>query len=406
MDRREFLKAGTSVAAFVAAGGWHSLARAAAPELPAGVVAEQDLEALPGKVPLIRKTYRPPNYETPLSYFNTPLTSNDAFFVRYHLADIPEIDPATWKLSIGGAGVSAPLELSLDDLRNDYEKVELVAICQCSGNRRGFSDPHVTGVQWGYGAMGNARWGGVRLKDILDKAGLAEAAIEISFAAADGPVFDSTPDFVKSIPVWKAIDGNTMIAYEMNGEPLPHLNGGPARIIVPGWTGTYWMKHVTTISALTEPEKNFWMASAYRIPKSLFPIVQRFTTQEAPNGTNTPITEIVVNALITSLEDGAQIPVGQATTLGGVAWDGGYGIAEVQLSVDGGDTWVPARLGEDLGRFSWRPFTYDLTPPAAGAVTVMARARNNAGATQVDKAIFNPPGYHHNVVQQLDLVAA
>src|SRR5690606_7852610 len=137
-----------------------------------------------------------------------------------------------------------------------------------------------------------------------------------------------------------------------------------------------------------------------------FPIVQRFTTQEAPNGTNTPITEIVVNALITSLEDGAQIPVGQATTLGGVAWDGGYGIAEVQLSVDGGDTWVPARLGEDLGRFSWRPFSYDLTPPAAGAVTVMARARNNAGATQVDKAIFNPPGYHHNVVQQLDLVAA
>ena len=173
----------------------------------------------------------------------------------------------------------------------------------------GCSNRMSPGVEWGYGAMGNARWKGARLKDVLDKVGLKKEAIEIAFNGADGPAVDKTPDFIKSIPVWKAIDETTLVAYEMNGAPLPHFNGFPARIVVPGWTGTYWMKHVVSIEALTKPRTNFWMNPAYRIPLGKFPLVERFITQET--AANTPITEMVVNSLITSHRDGAKVKAGK-----------------------------------------------------------------------------------------------
>jgi DMSO/TMAO reductase YedYZ molybdopterin-dependent catalytic subunit len=404
MDRRQVLKSGAGLLALAGGTSWlPRLARAAQDSLPSGTIAEQVLEALPGKVPLIKKTYRPPNYETPVNVFNEPFTPNEAFFVRYHLAGIPEVDAASWKLSVGGPGAEGQVELTLDKLKSDYEKVVLAAVCQCSGNRRGYSDPHVPGVEWGNGAMGNAKWGGVRLKDVLAKLGLKKEAIEVAFSGADGPVLDTTPDFEKSVPVWKAIDENTLIAFEMNGEPLPHWNGFPARMIIPGWTATYWMKHIIGIRVLTEPLKSFWMNPAYRIPKQLFPVVQRFVSQEPADSPTIPITEIVVNSMITNLKDGAKVKAGQPVEVQGIAWDAGYGIAEVAVSVDGGKSWTPAKLGSDLGRFSWRQWTHRFTPAKAGAVTIMPRARNNAGATQVDKLLFNGAGYHNNVVQQLAL---
>jgi sulfite dehydrogenase len=267
------------------------------PGLPAGVDTEAAMETLPGKQPLIKLAYRPPNYEAPLEYFNTPITPNDRFYVRYHLADIPDIDVATYKIAIGGEGANGKVELTLDDLKK-LPAYEIVAVNQCSGNRRGLSNPHVPGVQWGYGAMGCARWRGVRLKELLDKVGIKKEAIEVAFNGADGPVFDKTPDFIKSLPLWRAIDESTLIAYEMNGEQLPHFNGYPVRLIVPGWTGTYWMKHLVSIDVLTRPLGGFWMNPAYRIPLGQFPMVARFTSQET--ATNTPITEMVINSLITS----------------------------------------------------------------------------------------------------------
>jgi hypothetical protein len=245
--------------------------------------------------------------------------------------------------------------------------------------------------------MGCARWKGARLKDVLDKAGLKKEAIEVAFEGADGPPVDKTPDFVKSIPVWKAVEESTLVAYEMNGAPLPHFNGFPARLIVPGWTGTYWMKHLTSIKALTSPETNFWMKSAYRIPLGKFPIVARFTSQETAS--NTPITEMVVNSLITSHTDGAKVKAG--TDLGGIAWDGGYGIATVEISTDGGKSWSEAKLGEDLGRYAFRTWRFPLK--GRGAVKAMARATNVIGQTQTAAAIQNPAGYHHNVIQTISL---
>ena len=369
------------------------------PGVPEGVSSVATLEALPGKKPLIKLSYRPPNYETPIEYFRTAITPNDAFFVRYHLSDIPEVDAKSWKLKVGGDGANGTAELTLDELKA-MPAHEVVAVNQCSGNRRGLSKPHVAGVEWGYGAMGCARWKGARLKDVLDKAGLKKEAIEIAFDGADKGATDKTPDFIKSIPAWKAIDDSTLVAYEMNGAPLPHWNGFPARLIVPGWTGTYWMKHLVTINALTKPQGGFWMNPAYRVPIGKFPMVARFTTQEyAPN---TPITEMMVNSLITSHSDGASVKAG--ASVGGIAWDGGYGITSVDVSADGGKSWAPATLGEDLGKYAFRTFSAPLK--GKGKVTVMARATNKIGQTQTTELNFNPAGYHHNVIHSITLNVA
>ena len=376
-------------------------ARLASAALPQGTLDTATLERLPGKQPLLKRSYRPPNYETPLSCFDGAITPNDRFFVRWHLMGIAEVDAKAWRLTIGGDAATKPYELTLEQLKTEFEPVEVVAVCQCSGNRRGLSDPHVPGVQWGLGAMGNARWKGARLKDVLARAGLSKDALEIAFDGADRPALDATPDFVKSIPAWKALDENTVIAYEMNGEPLPHHNGYPARVIVPGWTATYWMKQVVSIQALTKPLTNFWMASAYRIPKGKFALVDRFTTQE--NETTTPITEMVVNSVITSPLDGARTPSGGPLQVKGLAWDSGTGIRRVEVSIDGGHRWEEADLGEDLGRYSFRPWSYTHVPRATGPLVILARATNRGGSTQVSELIFNNPGYHNNVIQSVSL---
>lgn len=406
--RRDLL---TGTAAFAAAelsGLAARTAEAAAPylgppELPAGTLSSAVLDALPGKKPLIKRSYRPPNYETPIDVFNEAFTPNDQFFVRYHLANIPEADGKNWKLKVGGEGAGTPFELTLDQLGKDFEQVEIAAVCQCSGNRRGLSNPHVTGVEWGYGAMGNAKWRGVRLKDVLAKAGIKKDAVEVGFDGADSGVIEKTPDFIKSIPAWKALDENTLIATQMNGEALPHWNGYPARIVVPGWTATYWVKNLTDINVLMKPFNGFWMNPAYRIPLGKFPLVDRFVSQDT--ATNTPITEMVVNSLITNMLDGHKTKAGRPLAVRGIAWDGGYGISQVEVSVNGGSSWSKASLESDLGRFSWRQWSYRFTPAERGRYPVMARATNNRGATQTSELIFNPAGYHNNVIQTITVRA-
>ena len=406
MDRRQFLS-GVGASSLV---GLPALTHAANPpilsdELAAGTRAEAVLDALPGKRPLIKLSYRPPNYETPLGYFADPITPNDAFFVRYHLADIPEVDARTWRLTIGGDAAEKTIALGLDDLMR-LEPVELTAVCQCSGNRRGLFSPHVPGVQWGVGAMGSARWKGVRLKDVLAKAGVRKDAVELVLDGADGPVLDKTPDFVKSIPIWKALDETVLIAFEMNGQKLPHWNGFPARLVVPGWTGTYWTKHLAKLELVSKPYDGFWMKSAYRIPKGRFPVVDRFVSQESPGGDNTPITEIMVNALITGPVEGQKVTARQPVTVSGIAWDGGYGIDTVEVSSDEGATWLPASLGADGGRFAFRPWSLKLPAAKPGKQVILAKATNRIGATQPRALIANPAGYHHNVVARVAVTVA
>jgi DMSO/TMAO reductase YedYZ molybdopterin-dependent catalytic subunit len=373
------------------------------PGLPAGTREIATMVTLPGKKPLIQLSDRPLNYETPLDGFATPITPNDQFFIRYHLSQVPDMAALhDWSLRIGGDAAQQPARLSMADLRS-LPAVEITAVCQCSGNRRGLFTPHVPGVQWGVGAMGNARWRGARLRDVLARAGVQPNAVEVAMQGADGPPLPATPRFAKSIPIDLAMNGDAMIAYEMNGAPLPHFNGFPARLVVPGWTGTYWMKHITTLELRGTPFDGFWMQKSYRVPAGMFPVAKPFATQD--DAQTSPITEIVINTLVTSPADNARVAA-LGFTVQGIAWDHGSGVRMVDISTDGGKTWQKATLGEDLGRYAFRPWSFPVQGVTPGAVTVMVRATANDGAVQPEKLRVNPAGYHDNIIQTLTLMAA
>ena len=369
----------------------------------AAEASEAPLIALPGKRPLIKRTFRPPNFETPLAQLRPQITANDSFFVRYHLASIPEVDVRTWRLRIGGASAQRQIELSLDDLKRDFERVRFTAINQCSGNRRGLFTPRAGGVQWTYGAMGNALWGGVRLRDVLNRVGVKGDAVEVVFDGTDGAPLPGTPDFVKSLPVDRALDPHTLIAFEMNGEPLPHWNGAPARLVVAGWTATYWVKHLASINVQPQAFDGFWMKSAYRIPTGTFPGA-RFASQE--NAETTPITEILINSLVTTHANGDRLERGRPAELAGWAWDGGSGIRTVEISLDEGRSWRPTTLGEASSPHSWYGFRAPLDTSRSGPLRIAVRATGRNGARQPQKLTPNPAGYHHNIIQTLTLEVA
>src|SRR4051794_9595901 len=260
---------------------------------------ERALVRYPQKRPMIGLTQRPPQLETPFSIFNDgAITPNNAFFVRYHLADIPlSIDADKFTLEIKGK-VDRPLKLSLKQIKS-LPAVELVAVNQCSGNSRGFFNPRVAGGQLGNGAMGNARWRGVALKTVLGQAGVQQGATQVTFNGMDGPVSDKTPDFVKALDIDHARDGEVMLAWGMNSQELPVLNGFPLRLVVPGYYGTYWVKHLNEIEVIDTVFEGFWMKTAYRIPDNDCHCVEPAT---APKST-IPINRFTVRSFITSVTD-------------------------------------------------------------------------------------------------------
>jgi sulfite dehydrogenase (cytochrome) subunit A len=398
LDRREMMKR-AGVAALVTGFGSSKLAALQSTTLPIGN-GERPLVKYPQKRPMIGLTSRPPQLETPFSVFNEgAITPNDAFFVRYHLAQVPlDIDPDKFTVEIKGK-VDHPLKLSMKEIKK-LPAIELVAVNQCSGNSRGFFDPRVAGGQLGNGAMGNARWRGVPLKTVLDKAGVQQGVKQVSFNGMDQPVTDKTPDFVKALDIDHARDGEVMLAYGMNGADLPVLNGFPLRLVVPGYYGTYWVKHLNEITVLDNVFEGFWMKSAYRIPDTPCGCVEPGT---APKAT-IPINRFTVRSFITNVTDGAKLKRG-GTTLKGIAFDGGKGIKEVALSVDGGETWKTAKLGKDLGKYSFREWQLPVKL-AAGSHELRVRATNNAGDTQPSEAKWNPAGYLRNVVETVRVTAA
>ncbi len=373
------------------------------PHLADGTREVATMGKVPGKQGLIQLTDRPPNYETPIEAFRTAITPNDRFFVRYHLSGIPTMeDLKTWSLTIGGDAAEKPIKLTLPDLRT-FKQVEITAVCQCSGNRRGLFEPHVPGVEWGYGAMGNAVWRGVRLKDVLARAGVKPGAIEVWLAGADTAPNPATPLFHKSIPLKVALSDDVLIATAMNGQPLPLLNGFPARLIVPGWTATYWMKHLNAIQISSKPLTNFWIQKAYRVPARLFPVDVPFESQQDAN--TWPITEMVVNSVIAEPVDGAKAPKA-GFTVRGVAWDRGHGIKAVEVTLDGGKTWKPAVLGQDMGKYAFRAFSLASGALPPGPCDISARAVSNTGEAQAVTLVRNPAGYQNNVPQTLTVMVA
>jgi DMSO/TMAO reductase YedYZ molybdopterin-dependent catalytic subunit len=362
---------------------------------------ERPLARYPQKRPLIVVTQRPPQLETPFEVYNEGIvTPNDAFFVRYHLAGVPnDIDATTWRLSVKGR-VQTPLSLSLADLKQ-LDAVEYYAVNQCSGNSRGFFEPRVAGGQLGNGAMGNAKWRGVPLRTVLRKAGVLDDARQVKFDGLDVPAARGTPDFVKALDVDHAMDGEVLLAYAMNGEDLPFLNGYPVRLVVPGWYGTYWVKHLSEITVLEGVLNDFWMSTAYRIPDNACACVPPGSTPAS----TVPISRFDVRSFVTSVRDGDRVPAGAPLALRGIAFDGGYGIREVAVSVDGGKTWTSAALSRDYGKYSFREWQTSATL-SPGEHRIMVRAINSIGQSQPPEPLWNPAGYMRNVVETVRVRAA
>jgi len=361
---------------------------------------EATLMRFPQKVALRAINDRAPCLETPWQYFRHDLTPNEAFYVRWHLEGIPtHVDLRTWRLRVDGH-VERPLELSMEDLRR-METVSLVAVNQCSGNSRSLFQPRVPGGQWVNGAMGNARWTGVRLRDLLQRAGLRAGAVQISFQGLDEPPLPSVADFVKTLDVDHARQPEVLVAFEMNGAPLPMVNGFPARLVVPGWYATYWVKSLRHITVLDHPFTGYWMATAYHIPAN----PEANESPEAPAPKTVPINRMNVRSFFVRPDSGARVPAGQACALEGIAFDGGHGIRQVEFSVDGGGNWSAARLGEDQGRFSFRRWHAEWTPSARGAYRLQVRAVTNAGEGQPAQANWNRGGYMRNVIEEIQVRA-
>ncbi|WDD90938.1 molybdopterin-dependent oxidoreductase [Burkholderia sp. FERM BP-3421] len=398
--RRGFLTRalGLGLAGAAGADAWGAVERMV--ELPFGNGRRAVAADFPQKGALILQRTRPPLLETPFEVFDRHLfTPNDAFYVRWHMANIPtRIDPAAFRLVVHGH-VERPLTLTLDTLVRDFEPVEVAAVNQCSGNSRGYYAPRVPGAQWAHGAMGNARWTGVRLKDVLERAGVRAGALRVRMNGLETPIMPDTPAFKKSLAIEHALDGEAVIAYLMNGEPLPLLNGFPLRLVVPGWYATYWVKMLSDIEVLDRPDDNYWTARAYLIPDTPGANVR-------PGQTGVrmvPINRMVPRSFITNPPDGARLARGASAEVRGIAFGGDCGVAGVRVSPDGGRTWLDASLDRDYGRYSFRRWRLALTPPAAGPLVLMVRATNTAGVAQPLQSNWNGSGFMRNGVESVAL---
>ncbi len=366
--RRRFIVRG--LAAGVAAGLMPaSFARAASTAQPPMM-----LERLP----------RPQELETPVEYLETYDTPNEVFFVRSHFGP-PVIDRDAWRLEFQGM-VKNPKSFSLRDLRK-FPVVTLPATLQCAGNGRSLYSPKVPGVQWLKGGVGNAEWTGVRLRDVLDALRLRPAARHMQSAGFDLPPMPTTPRFVRSIPIERALDPTTLLAFEMNGAPLPVLHGGPCRLIVPGWAGDHWLKWIGRITLQDHEAEGFYMQTGYRI------------SGQDQAGKPPPVTANRVKSLIARPLDNAVMPAGRIV-VSGVAFTGTGAVERVEVSLDGG-AWVAADLDRQRSPGAWQQWRYTWDSPKAGAHTIAVRATDSAGNTQPDQTPWNKSGYLWNGIDRV-----
>jgi DMSO/TMAO reductase YedYZ molybdopterin-dependent catalytic subunit len=364
-----------------------AVAGVAAPWLQATASAQPPAQILPGKDKLIVRSLRPPDYETPVELLDSWLTPLDYFYVRCHMPVPAGLDAHTWTLQIEGE-VGTPLTLTMADLRK-MPAATVTSVLECAGNGRAFFDPPVAGVQWTRGAVGNARWTGVRLADLLKRAGLRPSARVVTMNGADRGM-GQQPDFIRQLPLDKAMHPDTLVAYEMNGEPLPVVHGFPLRLIVPGWEGAYWMKWLTTLRVLDRDFDGFWVATAYRYP----------TRRVAPGASvdpreMAPLTGLTVKSLITRPLEGSVLPRGEIT-VAGFAWAGEADIDRVDISVDDGATWHRAQLVGERIRYAWRRFEFSFQASRAESCLIMSRATDADGRTQPLVPPWNPSGYLWN----------
>ena len=356
--------------------------------------------AFPEKRPLITYSDRPPLLETPRDSFTTAITPNNEFFVRWHMPRIPtHTDIEGFYIDVNGL-VKERLYISLKNLKEDYEQVELTAVLQCGGNSRSAFIPQPSGIQWGSGAMGCASWKGVKLNDILAKAGLQKNAQWITLNGSDTAAFHKTPNFARELNLHEIKD-DVIIAYEMNGEDLPYLNGYPVRLIIPGSFSDSWVKMLDNITVTAEYKEIFFMDTAYRIPDNEC----ECETVDKPAAKTKPITTMNVKSLIGYPTRDTLIHVETNVVAKGVAFDQGSGIKEVLISTDKGITWQSATLEEELSPFAFREFKFAFKPMQKGELTIMAKAINRLGEEQpfAEEIQWNHGGYKYNGIDSVTI---
>ncbi|MBU6506269.1 MAG: molybdopterin-dependent oxidoreductase [Alphaproteobacteria bacterium] len=370
--------------------------------LPGGPDDRPITTAFPQKGAMVLQRARPPMLETPFEVFDQGVfTPNDRFFVRWHWSVIPtNVDVDSFRLAVHGH-VDKPLSLSLKELMA-LPHIEYAAVDECSGNSRGFFQPRVPGGEWGNGGMGNARWTGVRLKDVLDRAGVKPGAVQVRFSGLDNAPVADGPKFIKSLAVDHARDGEVMIAFAMNGQQLPLLNGFPLRLVVPGWYATYWMKMLNDIEVLDSLDTNFWMKTAYLIPDT-----PHADMKPGQTGVNlVPINRLNPRSFITNVKAGATLLAGKPAAVRGIAFGGDTGVKQVDFSADGGNSWHAARLGKDEGKYGFRRWESRFTPKTKGNAVLMVRCTNSNGDVQPAAANWNPSGFMRNVIESTPVTVA
>jgi DMSO/TMAO reductase YedYZ molybdopterin-dependent catalytic subunit len=328
---------------------------------------------------LLVRNARPLDAESPLEALRTFETRNGLFFVRSH-HPIPADVSTAWTLAIGGE-VAHPITLALDDIRRMSAERRSVTI-ECAGNGRGRLElPATSGVQWGFGAVSNATWTGVPLAALLERAGVQASARHFWMEAADRGPMPATPKFLRSIPRETAL-AEAFVAYEMNGQPVPVQHGGPLRLVVPRWYGMASTKWLTHVHARATESDNHFMARGYRYADG------------------SPVDLMRVKSLITSPLDGDRVKAGQVRVTG-VAWTGTGTISQVEISIDGGQTWQQARFTSESRPGTWRLWEADAMIKSPGEQRLRARATDTEGHTQPERAAPNPGGYGNNAIHEV-----
>ena len=356
--------------------------------------------SFPEKRPLITYSDRPPLLETPRDAFTKAITPNDEFFVRWHMPKIPtHINMDTYYIHVHGE-VKERLYLTVEKLKKDFEAVEITAVLQCGGNSRSAFVPTTSGIQWGSGAMGCATFKGARLKDVLALAGLKDDAAYLTLNGDDEAIMKKIESFKRELKISDITD-DTIIAYEMNGEELPFLNGYPVRLIIPGLYSDSWVKMLSNINVTKEYKPYFYMDTAYRVPDNEC----ECETHEVPAQKTKPLEHMNVKSYIGYPTSTTQVHAKSNVTLKGVAFDSGHGIKEVLISLDKGKTWDKASLGEELSRYAFRTFAYKLSPMRKGKLTIMAKAVNNVGEEQpfAHEIQWNHGGYKYNGIDSVTI---
>ncbi|HKE05272.1 MAG TPA: sulfite oxidase [Blastocatellia bacterium] len=356
--------------------------------LPESVFAQNVIK---GKERLIVRSIRPEDLETPVSLLNTWITPNDLFFVRHHMY-APNVKVDEWKLTVDGE-VQTPLTLTLDELKG-MPKHTVTVTLECAGNGRAFFDPPVAGIQWERGAVGTARFVGARMADVLKKAGVKDTGRYVAMNGADKPP-GTMPDFIRNVPMKKALDADTILAYEMNGEPLPILNGFPLRAVVPGWEGAYSVKWLTNLQVIEKEYDGFFVKTAYRFPNRPVAPGEAVAPQDM-----VPLTGLAVKSFVNSPLDGATVAPGKVH-MGGFAWAGESNISKVDVSMDNGSSWFPAKLGKERERYAWQSFDYEFNITQPGSYLLMSRATDDKGNVQPVAPWWNPSGYLWNVIDKV-----